>query len=80
MKRVEGPLYPKIQKKINNITNIANECEVDWSRDPQSYVVCPSMEYVVNLTNYTCACRRWKLSCILCAHAVAAIKSYYNNP
>lgn len=73
MRRVVGPFCPKVQKKLMLNIEIAEPYEVDWSGGAQSYVKCSSREHVVDLMNETCACRRWDLTGIPCAHTVAVI-------
>jgi hypothetical protein len=47
-------------------------------RDSSRFSVTDGTDtYVVNLQDRTCACRKWDLSGIPCAHAVACI--YYNE-
>ncbi|XP_022889642.1 uncharacterized protein LOC111405125 [Olea europaea var. sylvestris] len=80
MSKALGHLCPKIQRKLLKSSEMAEGFEVDWSGGAQSYVKCSSGEYVVDLPNRTCACRRWDLTGIPCAHAVAAIVDRYDEP
>ncbi|CAA3017447.1 Hypothetical predicted protein [Olea europaea subsp. europaea] len=80
MRRVAGPLCPKVQKKLMSIFEIVELYEVDWFRGAQSYVKCSSGEYVVDLMNKTWAYRKWDLTRVPCAHAVAAIIDGRDEP
>ncbi|ERN01706.1 hypothetical protein AMTR_s00090p00174240 [Amborella trichopoda] len=37
-------------------------------------------KYAVDLMQWTCSCRKWKLSGISCAHAIAAINHMHMDP
>ncbi|XP_022852585.1 uncharacterized protein LOC111374185 [Olea europaea var. sylvestris] len=80
MRKATGPLCPKIQQKLMKNAEMAEGFEVDWSGGAQSYVKCSNGEYVVDFPNRTCACRRWDLTGIPCAHAIAAILDRYGEP
>lgn len=80
MKKVIGPLCPKVQHKLMTSIELAERHEVDWSGRTQSYVKCTTAEYVVDLLNKTCACKRWDLSRIPFAHAVASILDRRDEP
>ncbi|CAL2260829.1 unnamed protein product [Prunus armeniaca] len=57
------------QKKLE-----ACNCTVQWSGGPKYQVDAGRGEqYVVDLDNHTCSCRKWDLSGIPCAHGIAAI-------
>ena len=75
------------QKKLE-----ACNCTVQWSGGPKYQVDAGrGDQYVVDLDNHTCSCRKWDLSGIPSAHGIAAIHykggkamedyvhSYYNN-
>ncbi|BBG99436.1 hypothetical protein Prudu_009129 [Prunus dulcis] len=57
------------QKKLE-----ACNCTVQWSGGPKYQVDAGrGDQYVVDLDNHTCSCRKWDLLGIPCAHGIAAI-------
>lgn len=80
MRKLTRPLCPKVQQKLVKSYELVDGCEVDWSGGAQSYVKCPSGEFLVDLHIEMCACRRWELSEIPRGHAVAAILDRSEEP
>ncbi|GJT66474.1 mutator type transposase [Tanacetum coccineum] len=60
--------------KNSNFTFISDRQKVDWNGSDLYQVSCPwGDQFVVNMTERVCSCRKWELSGIPCIHAVAAI-------
>ncbi|GKE88142.1 mutator type transposase, partial [Tanacetum coccineum] len=54
--------------------------EVEWNGSDLYQVTCPwGDQFVVNLSERVCSCRKWELSGIPCTHAVASIWDQANN-
>ncbi|GJW61278.1 mutator type transposase [Tanacetum coccineum] len=66
------------REKSNILLN--NLCEVEWNGSDLYQVTCPwGDQFVVNLSERVCSCRKWELSGIPCTHAVASIWDQANN-
>ncbi|GJZ28663.1 mutator type transposase [Tanacetum coccineum] len=53
---------------------------VEWNGSDLYQVTCPwGDQFVVNLSERVCSCRKWELSGIPCTHAVASIWDQANN-
>ncbi|XP_050233517.1 uncharacterized protein LOC126682005 [Mercurialis annua] len=74
---MEGELCPKIRKKLAKIIDYGWKFTADPGGSPQWQVEGPGGQFVVDLANRTCTCRRWQLSGIPCSHATPCI--YGNN-
>ncbi|GJV00946.1 reverse transcriptase domain-containing protein [Tanacetum coccineum] len=78
-------LHDKIQKSIDEMWKITTaflrgEVAVDWNGSDLYQVSCPwGDQFVVNMTERVCSCRKWELSGIPCTHAVAAIWDMASN-
>ncbi|KAK9050240.1 hypothetical protein SSX86_030792 [Deinandra increscens subsp. villosa] len=77
IEKSDGLLTPTTTKLFEKIKNEASGYRASWNGG-ELYQVSwnggPSSEqYVVNLDEKTCACRRWEITGIPCKHAVAAI-------
>ncbi|GJU66133.1 mutator type transposase [Tanacetum coccineum] len=54
--------------------------QVEWNGSDLYQVTCPwGDQFVVNLSERVCSCRKWELSGIPCTHAVASIWDQANN-
>ncbi|KAK1425169.1 hypothetical protein QVD17_20515 [Tagetes erecta] len=63
-----------VKKKFDIIKNEANNLTVKWNGGQKYQVTCYNGEqYVVDVVQKTCSCRRWELVGIPCKHAVATI-------
>ncbi|GJR56757.1 mutator type transposase [Tanacetum coccineum] len=59
---------------------IVNVQKVEWNGSDLYQVTCPwGDQFVVNLSERVCSCRKWELSGIPCTHAVASIWDQANN-
>ncbi|GKB37373.1 mutator type transposase [Tanacetum coccineum] len=62
------------------IEKAAAKLKVDWNGSDLYQVSCPwGDQFVVNMTERVCSCRKWELSGIPCTHAVAAIWDMASN-
>ncbi|KAK8674102.1 hypothetical protein V6N13_112400 [Hibiscus sabdariffa] len=52
--------------------NIENQHSWTWMSDRQK-IICPINQFIVDLDEKSCSCRKWDLSGIPCAHAISAI-------
>lgn len=75
-----GTLCPKIQKIIEEMKVEARNCEVAYAGNHIYEVWHGVRTLVVDLANHTCVCRKWDVTGIPCAHAVAAIMSAKRQP
>ncbi|XP_022850523.1 uncharacterized protein LOC111372410 [Olea europaea var. sylvestris] len=66
-------ICPKIQKILEKHVDASRECILSWNGANQYQAQCSDGEYVVDMENQTCACRRWDISRIPCPHAIACI-------
>ncbi|KAK9042891.1 hypothetical protein V6N11_071245 [Hibiscus sabdariffa] len=73
MRRFNGQICPKIQKKLEKLKLESFKCILDWSGGQTFQVRCPSTHFVVNIAEMTCSCRRWQLSGLPCSHAISCI-------
>ncbi|KAK8510032.1 hypothetical protein V6N11_029034 [Hibiscus sabdariffa] len=73
MKRYNGSICPKIQKKLDKLKIEPFNCIPDWSGGYTFQVRCPSTQFVVDMNKKTCSCRRWQLSGLPCSHAISCI-------
>jgi hypothetical protein len=67
-------ICPMIQQKLEEIKKESDKWSANWSGDDHYALFEVSKDtskYVVNLTERTCACRRWDLSGIPCKHVIA---------
>ncbi|MFS7970689.1 putative transcription factor interactor and regulator CCHC(Zn) family [Helianthus anomalus] len=67
----KGPLTPKITEILDEIKKAAAQCTVKWCGDSRWQVQGTLGQYVVNVEQKVCTCRRWEFSGIPCKHAVA---------
>ncbi|GJS99012.1 mutator type transposase [Tanacetum coccineum] len=69
-----GPLTPNATKIFNNIKKEAAQCSVLWNGGDLYQATGPhGTQYVCNMTQRTCSCKKWDLTGIPCKHAVACI-------
>ncbi len=68
-----GVVCPRIVKKLNKSMEHSGLCIPVGPGGSQSQVSTPNGQFVVDLANHTCSCRKWQLSGIPCAHACSAI-------
>ncbi|KAK9288850.1 hypothetical protein L1049_017316 [Liquidambar formosana] len=73
MKNYTGRLCPNIQKQIEGLKELSNQCIPKWASDNLFEVKCHGEKNMVNLAAYTCTCRKWDLTGKLCKHAISAI-------
>ncbi|KAK8683005.1 hypothetical protein V6N13_039081 [Hibiscus sabdariffa] len=78
MKRIvadkfSGPLCPRIQKKLDKNKEISGRYWPQPSTLRKFHNICPINQFIVDLDEKSCSCRKWDLSGIPCAHAISAI-------
>jgi hypothetical protein len=80
MLRYQGEICPMIRKILEKAKRDAIAWTPIWHGDSQysQFSITDETDtYAVNLIDRTCACRKWDLSGIPCAHAISAI--FYNQ-
>jgi hypothetical protein len=71
--KLKGKLCPRIVKKLEAVCEAASDCLSCYSGDGMFEVEQGSRQYVVDIWNRKCGCRRWQMTGIPCAHAHSAI-------
>ncbi|KAI3794251.1 hypothetical protein L1987_36880 [Smallanthus sonchifolius] len=74
-----GPLTPTATRVFNNIKSAAAKCSVSWNSLNKFQVSEHEEQYVVDVQQKVCSCRKWELTGIPCKHAVASIWNMANN-
>ncbi|XP_066386989.1 uncharacterized protein [Miscanthus floridulus] len=69
-----GPVCPKIRKKLLKNSEFANMCFVQPAGVCIFQVQSRGFDYIVDIGNKTCDCRRWDLTGIPCNHAIACLR------
>ncbi|KAF2324486.1 hypothetical protein GH714_014736 [Hevea brasiliensis] len=62
IKKWNGGICPKIQKKLNEMKELSCLFEAHFSRGPNVQVLGAGTQYVISLVERTCTCRRWDLN------------------
>ncbi|GJS28974.1 mutator type transposase [Tanacetum coccineum] len=71
---------PQHSARSHFLEKAAAKLKVDWNGSDLYQVSCPwGDQFVVNMTERVCSCRKWELSGIPCTHAVAAIWDMASN-
>jgi hypothetical protein len=65
---------PKIRKKLNKHTEWANTCYAMPSGDGIFQVQDRDYQFIVDIKEKKCDCRRWDLTGIPCAHAISCLR------
>lgn len=68
---------PRILRKLEKLKEISNKYMSTWSGGVKYQVLGPDGQFVVDMKERGCTCRRWQLTSIPCSHAISAI--YYNK-
>ena len=80
MKQV-GDLCPKIKKKLEEAKLLSGRCIAQWSGETKFQVDAGGGEqYMVDLFDKTCSCRKYDLTRITCNHAISAIHFKREKP
>ncbi|GJT84620.1 mutator type transposase [Tanacetum coccineum] len=80
IEKCDDPLTPAVVRVFDIIKEASSEYIVDWNGADQYQVKGYLQEqYVVNLNQRTCSCRKWEISGIPCKHAIAAIHDMADN-
>ena len=69
-----GPICPKLAKKLTKFVDLASECFLQPAGTGVFYVHFRGKDYIVELLNRSCTCRRWNQSGIPCHHAIACLR------
>jgi len=70
--KLKGKLCPRIVKKLEAVGEAALDCLSCYFGDGMFEVEEGRRQYVVDIQNRKCGCRRWQMTGILCAHAHSA--------
>jgi hypothetical protein len=70
----QGPICPKIRKKVNKITQWSNTCYPIPSGKGIFQVMDRDHSFVVDIGERKCECRRWDLTGIPCSHAISCLR------
>ncbi|XP_022033091.2 uncharacterized protein LOC110934216 [Helianthus annuus] len=73
IERSDGLLTPYATELFEEIKKDATRYTIIWNGEGHYQVTGGVNQYVVNMEQRTCSCRRWELNGIPCRHAVAAI-------
>lgn len=71
-----GTICPKIEKKVEDTTELANTCYVEGSGDGLFLVGDRGTDYIVDMHKKTCTCCRIQKSGIPCQHVVSCYRRY----
>ena len=70
----QGPIGPKIRKKVNKITQWSNTCYPIPSGKGIFQVQDRDHTFIVDIGLRACECRRWDLTGIPCSHAISCLR------
>nr|KAJ0190736.1 hypothetical protein LSAT_V11C800440920 [Lactuca sativa] len=74
MSKAPGPLTPTTSKLLERNREASVQYRARWNGTAKYEVYGPwHDQYVVDMTNMSCTCRRWELNGIPCRHAIATI-------
>ncbi|KAJ1703320.1 hypothetical protein LUZ63_003099 [Rhynchospora breviuscula] len=72
--KYKGLICPKIQKKLDKWKEESIKFNAIWNGQSLYQVTGFHGQFVVNIANYSCDCRRWDLTGIPCEHACASMR------
>ncbi|KAE8659225.1 hypothetical protein F3Y22_tig00116964pilonHSYRG00366 [Hibiscus syriacus] len=79
--KINGPLCPNIQKKLNIIIDQVTRCWATHAGGLKYQVEYgPGNQHVVDMGSHSCSCRKWDLTGIPCIHSVAVIQLHNDRP
>ena len=70
----QGPICPKIRKKVQKNSEFANTCFAAPSGHGIFQIQDRGYQLVVNIRLKQCDCRRWDLTGIPCSHAISCLR------
>jgi len=70
----DGPICPKIRKKLQKNTEFANICYALPAGKGVFEVQSKTNKYIVDIFLKKCDCRRWDLTGIPCSHAISCLR------
>ena len=76
----QGPICPKIRKKIAKNTEWANTCYALPTGKGIFQVRSMDTQYIVDIVQKQCDCRRWDLTGIPCSHAISCMRHERISP
>ncbi|XP_062164908.1 uncharacterized protein LOC133871483 [Alnus glutinosa] len=78
--KLKGKLCPRIVEKLESVCEAASDCLSCYSGNGMFEVEQRSRQYVVDIQNRKCGCRRWQMTGIPCTHAHSAITYHGHHP
>jgi len=78
--KLKGKLCPGIVEKLESVCEAASDCLSRYSGDGMFKVEQGSRQYVVDIQNRKCGCKKWQMTRIPCAHAHSAITFHGHHP
>ncbi|CAN6361008.1 unnamed protein product [Urochloa humidicola] len=76
----DGPICPKIRKKLNKNVQFANTCYAQPAGNGIFQVQVKERQYIVDIVAKHCDCRRWDLTGIPCSHAISCLRHERISP
>jgi hypothetical protein len=76
----QGPICPKIRKKLQKNTEFANTCYALPAGKGIFEVQGRNNKYIVDINLKQCECRRWDLTGIPCSHAISCLRHERISP
>jgi len=76
----QSPICPKIRKKIAKNTEWANTCYALSTGKGIFQVQSMDTQYIVDIVQKQCDCRRWDLTGIPCSHAISCMRHERISP
>jgi hypothetical protein len=76
----DGPICPKIRKKLHKNTEWANTCYAQPAGRGIFQVQVIDRQYIVDICQKQCDCRRWEFTGIPCSHAISCLRHERISP
>ena len=73
MMKSEDELCKVTRKKLEKNINASGNWMSTWAGDDKFEVHCGAMQFIVDLADKSCTCRRWDLTGVPCCHAISCI-------
>ena len=71
--KVESEFCPKVCKRLHREKMSSSKWLACWSSDTKFEVKNGLQNFIVDLENRTCTCRKWDITGIPCCHAISCI-------
>ena len=75
-----SPICPKIKKRLDKNTELANTCYAELAGDGIYSMEDRGYTYIVEINVESCSCRRWNLTGIPCPHSIACCRRERKSP